>query len=291
MKLLLKMAGRQFKGISWQHPLTSTIIRGLDPLDYAFRLWRGWDSLPPYSVRVRSNGVRNQFGGERFVREGRILTALLQDKAGVTAASDLLEIGCGCGRLAIPVSGLLEDGSYTGMDIDRPSLQACRNNRLLNRPEFRFQLLDIYNGVYNPGGQLSPATYVFPYDANRFDVVFLFSVFTHILPDGVANYVREIGRMLRTGGRCLFSAFLLDHGHETDNLSFPYKRGKCRVMLEEIPEKAVGYHLAFLDQIFGGAGFERSADVFYGHWRGETASVAPSVEFSQDILVYTKARP
>ena len=67
------------------------------------------------------------------------------------------------------------------------------------------------NTHYNPGGEIEALRYRFPYDDGQSDVVFAASVFTHMKPENVTRYFAEAGRVLRRGGRCLFSFFLLDN--------------------------------------------------------------------------------
>jgi SAM-dependent methyltransferase len=147
LKGLIKKA---VPGVLWQNPVVWMGLRALDPLDHAVRSTRGFSHLPPFSVRVRSNGITKQFGGRNFDHYGRILAGLLQDNAALVSTSDVLEIGCGCGRTALALARILENGHYTGIDIERVSLEACRKNPLLRQKEFRFDLLDVQNNEYNP---------------------------------------------------------------------------------------------------------------------------------------------
>ena len=68
----------------------------------------------------------------------------------------------------------------------------------------------MFSSHYNPTGHYLNSEYRLPFPDGDFGVVFLCSVFTHMLPDGVANYIREISRVLKRGGRCVSSFFLLN---------------------------------------------------------------------------------
>ena len=83
-------------------------------------------------------------------------------------------------------------------------------------PNFRFHVADVYNGLYNPQGRSQDIDYHLPFEDEEFDLVFLCSVFTHMLPDGVANYIKEIGRVLKRGWPLCSQLF-------------PPKRGGCQV--------------------------------------------------------------
>ena len=288
MNSVVTQARKKFRGISWRNPFVSTVLHVLDPLDYLVRTSRRLSHLPRYSIRVRSTGTIRQFGGRRFVSKGNYLSRLLQEHAQLSPDSHVLEVGCGCGRVALALASILEDGKYTGMDVDETSLHACRENALLSSKRFRFHVMDVYNGVYNPEGKQSDEEYLFPYAEEGFDIVFLISVFTHMLSPGVSNYIREISLVLRPGGRCLFTTFLMDYGHTSDSLSFRYEHENGCLCQESIPEKAVGYYLGFFDRAFALGGMQRMRETLPGTWRGPSSAVKPATRFPQDIIVYSR---
>jgi len=273
-------------GVSWKHPLVDLAAHALDPVDSLVRTVRGARHLPRYSVRIRSNGLRRQFGGGRFLREGRTIRDLLIELAGLTPASDVLEIGCGCGRTAHALAGWLEPGRYTGVDVERVALAACQRSSELGARGFRFAHMDVANREYNPGGQTPAARYCFPYPAASFEVVFLISVFTHMLAEDVTRYVEEICRLLRPGGRCLLSTFLLDHGRAGKTLSFPHPLGPARLERADLPEIAVAYPGAFFADAFRRHGAEPRGAPRIGQWRA--GPPAPDIAFGQDVLVFER---
>ena len=60
------------------------------------------------------------------------------------AGHDVLEVGCGVGRDAIPLSAVLgPGGSYVGVDVSGPSIAWCRENITVRHPNFRFAHLNI----------------------------------------------------------------------------------------------------------------------------------------------------
>jgi len=113
--------------------------------------------------------------------------------------------------MAIPLTKYLNKAShYEGFDIVADGINWCRENITTKYPNFNFRLADVFNKFYNPKGRKSPSDYEFPYENESFDFVFLTSVFTHMLPDGIENYMREIYRVLKKNGRCLITFFLLN---------------------------------------------------------------------------------
>lgn len=134
-----------------------------------------------------------------------------QERARLRPDARVLEVGCGCGRIARTLTKFLSPvGSYAGIDIMLHHIQWCAAEITTRFPNFCFFHADIYSSRYNPTGQLRASDYSFPFDSGLFDFVFLASVFTHMLPGDVDRYMAEISRVLRPGGRVLATYYLLN---------------------------------------------------------------------------------
>jgi SAM-dependent methyltransferase len=266
-------------GVTWKNPVVNVAVHCIDPIDYAVCLAKGHAYIPPYSKRVRSNGVRLDIGGAGFVQVGRMITDLMKKYAALKRDSSVLEVGCGCGRNAQGLAEFLDDGNYTGMDIEKVALEAGKNNKRLARKGFKFDFLDVANDTYNPEGKYPATEYVFPYVDRSFDVIFLSSVFTHMLTDEVRNYAKEFHRILKPGGRVWTTAYLLDRPMAV--LQFPFHAQEHWYANERVPGIAVAYKSAFLKSCFGTAGFGVTAGPLWGdvHGTSETG-------LDQDLMVF-----
>ncbi|MEP3052148.1 MAG: methyltransferase [Erythrobacter sp.] len=285
--MLQKISQAIFQGVSWQHPVVAAGLKVLDPIDKAVRLAVGRGKYPPMSIRVRSNGLRKQFNGRRFEELGGVLTSELANRAGMKPDSDILEIGCGCGRFAFALAPQVEDGAYTGIDIDAPSIDAAKSNSFLSQKKFEFRHLDVHNAEYNPGGKVPASEYRFEFEDGSFDVVFLVSVFTHMLPADVKNYIKEIGRLLRPGGHLMLTTFVMDAGTTFDGNNFVYGSGPYRSSHPEMHEICVGYFLDFLDECLTEAGLERTGAPVYSA-KGRQVPDAQHTDFGQDLVIARK---
>jgi SAM-dependent methyltransferase len=135
---------------------------------------------------------------------GRRQLAILTD-AGLCPDHDVLDIGCGTGRLAYECAGYLVDGSYTGVDVSRPAIDWLRENYASRLPNFHFDHLNVHSDTYQNDAEQTAESVRFPYPDESFDFVCSFAVFMHLLPSAIARYLVETRRVLRPHGRALLT--------------------------------------------------------------------------------------
>lgn len=210
-------------------------------------------------------------GAGDFVEVGHRHVGHLAELAGLRDSDAVLDIGCGSGRMAIPLLDVLgPDGSYSGFDIVPDWIRWCRDNITTRNPEFRFTLADIRNRKYNPGGALEASEYRFPYDPEAFSIAFATSVFTHLLPPDVDNYIAETARVLTPGGRCLSTFFLItgDSPERKAQLDFSHRADGCWVTDPALPELAVAYDEEAVRRLHHQHGLEIVEPIHHGSWSG-----------------------
>ena len=214
-------------------------------------------------------------GDGDFEKIGKDLLQTLIEIAGLKPNERILDVGCGIGRVAIPLMDYMKgNGCYEGFDIVPHEIKWCQKNISSRYSNFHFQLAELYNGVYNPAGKYKASNYKFPYKDESFDFVFLTSVFTHMLTKDMENYLSEIVRVLRKGGRCFITYFLLNP--ETIRLMeqkqsiFDFKLesdGCFYVDDKNNPEHAVAYEESFIRKLYRTNSLVIKEPIYYGNWR------------------------
>jgi SAM-dependent methyltransferase len=176
--------------------------RAWTPID---RLFRSDALLPPAHLRVYY--YRSTRPEAYRAACDTVKTELVS--RGLQPHHRLLDIGSGIGNLAVPLLDYLQ-GGYDGVEIHAEAVAWCQGAITPHHPRFRFHRADLENTAYNPRGGQPASGYRFPFADRTFDYVYLGSVFTHMPIDEVERYLREIARVLKPGGTCIASFFLLN---------------------------------------------------------------------------------
>jgi SAM-dependent methyltransferase len=211
--------------------------------------------------------------------------------AGLGRGERVLDLGCGLGRMAVPLTQYLEPcASYDGIDVAADAVAWCRETIGTRYERFRFHHLDCRHPLYNPSGGIETEEASLPFAEASFDFVFLTSVATHLMPDEMARYAIEIRRVLAPGGRCFVTAFLVNApvraalvaGRGDPRLPFdPTAPGPVFFAQPDVPAAAVAYDEDSFLATFLAAGLRRRRPAVYGSWSGR-AGGGPSF---QDICV------
>jgi SAM-dependent methyltransferase len=148
--------------------------------------------LPPAKLMVLVGGSTNApaffSGGETTAR---VIDEMLQaDGADVRRMKSLLDFGCGCGRVIRHWRSISDHVALHGTDYNRALIGWCRRN-------LRFAQFAV--------NRLKPPL---DYPDNAFDLVYAFSIFTHLPADLQEPWISELARVTAPGGY----VFLTLHG-------------------------------------------------------------------------------
>jgi SAM-dependent methyltransferase len=203
---------------------------------------------------------------------------------------NLLDIGCGCGLMALHLQAFLGvQARYEGVDVHEPSITWCRRHISSNYPNFNFRHINVKNHAFNPRGRYAAEEFSFPYEEQAFDVILLKSVFTHMRPPAVENYLREVARLLSPLGRCLVTFFLLNDRQKElaerggNKLHFNFGDDPWRYVYQNSPESAVAYREDFVLSLLQRHGLSLKVPIMYGSWSG----LSDGLSF-QDMLLLQK---
>jgi len=133
---------------------------------------------------------------------------------GLEPAHTLVDVGCGSGRLAKALVPYVTSGRYLGTDVVQELLDYARQGCPSDWQFARVEDIRV------------------PFADNSADWACFFSVFTHLLHEETYCYLLEAQRVVKPGGRIVFS--FLEYGHNWDIFKNTYeviRAGRANVHL------------------------------------------------------------
>jgi ubiquinone/menaquinone biosynthesis C-methylase UbiE len=255
----------------------------LGALDLTDGAARRRDMTPP-------RNLRRFVGDGDFKAIGLEFMRIFVEFGGLKSDDRVLDVGCGTGRLAAPLTGYLSvKGEYQGLDIVRKGVEWCQNNITARHPNFQFRHSDIHNKNYNPHGVIQASNYKFPYENSSFDFIFLTSVFTHLLPQDMEHYLSEISRVLKKGGTSLITFFLINEESrglalkKMSTQNFDHEIDGYLTASVENPEAAIAFPEPYIRGSFGKVGLSICEPIHYGSWSGRERFLS-----YQDVVIARK---
>lgn len=155
--------------------------------DDSARKAAGIDKVPPPPLRYRVSGMMDL---AEFLGSGRAalndLDSVLE-KAGTSFRNmkDILDFGCGCGRVALWVMKTYPHIAFSGCDTDPEGVKWAQDN--------------LRDGTFKVNAPRPPT----PYAEGSFDLVYALSVLTHLDEAYHHAWLAEWRRIVRPGGLVL----------------------------------------------------------------------------------------
>jgi SAM-dependent methyltransferase len=133
--------------------------------------------------------------GAAAIQEAFKFYRFILDNASVTASTKVLDFGVGWGRILRMFTREIPASNLYGVDIDPDIINWCKQNRVAGNLN-----------LTKPGRPL-------PYRSRTFDLVYAYSVFSHLSEDAATVAMNQIARVLKPGGLFIFTTHQLHFLH------------------------------------------------------------------------------
>ncbi len=177
-------------------------------IDEVSRRYLDWPDkeLPPLELA----NVIGSHDLEHFRKNGIYYFEEIAKRLRIRPDAAVLDIGCGCGRMAAPFLRYLEQGHFYGFDAWREGVAWCEAN--LASPRAEFHHLDLANNYYFDSlNQAVQNDLSLPWLADKsIDHAYAISVFTHLTRRDAQQLLNETARALRPEGLAYLTFFLID---------------------------------------------------------------------------------
>ncbi|QFU77394.1 class I SAM-dependent methyltransferase [Halioglobus maricola] len=122
------------------------------------------------------------------------------------ADAAVLDMGCGNKFTQAILREEIPIGSYSGIDVYRELIEYLQ--RSVDDPRCSYQHVDIHNAMYNPEGHPLASLEGLALAEGHFDIICLFSVFTHLAPHDYPAMLKLLRPYIKPDGVLVFSLFI-----------------------------------------------------------------------------------
>lgn len=157
-------------------------------------------NLPPFRT---NQGLEDN---ETYLKSGVEQLQFLLKMDLIHDNTTFLDFGCGQGRIVNSFKySNIRIKKYIGIDTDSNSIKWCNKYLSPYHDKYNFIHLPSFNARYNRtvGGLQK-----LPFNEYDFDLIFLNSVFSHMLEDDIKFYLDEFNRILKINGVIFLTAFI-----------------------------------------------------------------------------------
>ncbi|MGZ5104381.1 MAG: class I SAM-dependent methyltransferase [Usitatibacter sp.] len=144
-------------------------------------------ALPPPILRHRVHGALDEASYTEVGRSvARRIAAIAQSHGVALENLEILDFGCGPGRVAVELKALTVDCRHQGSDIDDEAIAWASRNLA-------------HVGSFGTNGATPPTSFA----DSQFDLIYTVSLFTHLDERNQDLWLAELARILKPGGTLL----------------------------------------------------------------------------------------
>jgi SAM-dependent methyltransferase len=169
---------------------------------------------------------------------------------------ELLDFGCGSRFTRALISESLPIKRYVGVDVYRKMIEWLRKS--VDDPRFEYFHVNAHNALYNPNGEILTEETELPIAGQTFDVICLFSVFSHLGPRDYRTLLKLLRRHVKPDGKLFYTLFI-----------------------NELTERGNGLMDKWWANLIGKLSPEERARSFAEHRSTEPQAVEPYMELSR----------
>ena len=185
-----------------------------------------------------------------YLRSAESEALRLINKLGCNKQSKILDIGCGQGRLPIGLTRIMGEIDYIGIDVDQWSVRWCKRFISKYHPAYHFFHINVGNERYNNHGDPLNSSFRFDFPDNNFDIIYLYSVFSHMKQEDMLIYLTDTKRILKAKGQVFFTTFIEEN---VENVSYD---SPDYGFIQDRPLHSVRYEKKYLFSLLVSLGFE-----------------------------------
>jgi SAM-dependent methyltransferase len=160
--------------------------------------------------------------------------------------SEVLDFGCGVKFTEALINYDLPIKRYVGIDVEPEMIAFLQQH--VDDARFEYHRLDAHNELYNPGGAPLSDTTSLPIDGETFDVICLFSVFTHLAPHDSRMMLKLLRRFAKPHGRLFFTLYIDERTAGGHGLMDGWHKVLSRLPSEELARR-IDQHPEVLEPI------------------------------------------
>ncbi len=150
------------------------------------------------SPKVKKAGYENS--GEKIME-------LVKQRLGweTYADKDILDVGCGSRFTLTLINRQIPIKSYTGIEINKEIIDFFKREVEAEDARFHYAHWNVHNDMYNPDG-IPMTQFVDLPVSGTYDLIWLFSVFTHLNPDDALALLKLMRKKIRPQGKLFFTS-------------------------------------------------------------------------------------